>query len=155
MNNKKTMTIVLGIVVAVLLIIVMFIIIKYVDFGGDEPNPGQDPGIIDNNPPTVDTTPVDSAYLKIDCDGTDISNTYKMGDSFSCSLLNKEFKITIKSMTKGKIELEADQYGLFPQRDDGTYSLIDNVKDFDLYKDKELTLSFQATDVSSNIKINY
>ena len=110
-----------------------------------------------NNVDSVNNTnmnnDISSVYLKINCNGTDISNSFKKGENFEFDLLGKKYKITINNITENKIELKSNSYGLFPKREDGTISLIDNVDTFELYKNKKLVLSFQATDVSSNVEI--
>ena len=93
--------------------------------------------------------------LSIDCDGIDVSGEYKKGDSFKCELLGDEFIITIKKVSGDSALLKANQYGLFPKRKDGTISLIDNVDEFELKKDKELVLAYQATDTNNEIVINW
>lgn len=95
----------------------------------------------------------ESVYLKIDCDGKDISDTYKIGDTFKCELLGKEFTIKIKNISDKKIVLKSTSYDLYPKRSNGTISLIDEVNTFNLEKNKKLILVLQATDVSSDISI--
>lgn len=94
-------------------------------------------------------------YLKIDCDGKDISNKFVEGDKFNCELFGDEFEITIKKVEKEKITLKADRYGLFQERDDGTYSLIDDVDEFEVVKGKTTALALQVTDASATIKIDW
>lgn len=95
------------------------------------------------------------ANLKIDCDGKNLSKVYKAGDSFECSLAGDKFTITIKDVSDNKINLEADKYGLYPRREDGTISLVDKVKEFTLEKGDELNLELQATDSLGSLKINW
>lgn len=97
----------------------------------------------------------ETAYIEINCDGKDLSKEYKKGDAIDCTLLGSEFKLTIEDIKKDEIEIHADKYGLFPERDNGTISLIDKVDDFTLEKDKDLILALQATDVSSSIKLKW
>ena len=131
MERKKTLAVILGTILALALVVSAQFIIK---------NYTKNPEI---------------AYLKINCDGNDISNIYKEGDSFNCALLNLEFKLTIKSIKNNKVKIQADKYGLYPKQEDGTISLIDNEDKFELYKNKKTILELQATDVSSTIEITY
>lgn len=94
--------------------------------------------------------------LEIDCNGDVAASTsYKVGDTFTCKLLGEDFKIKIKSVSEDKIVLKANNYGLYPRRENGSISLMDKVDEFELTKGKELVLGLQATDVSSNLKINW
>ena len=76
----------------------------------------------------------DSVYLKIDCAGEDISNTYKIDDTFSCELLGKEYTIKLKNIEKNKIILQSSSYGLYPKRENGSISLLDKIDEFKLQK---------------------
>ena len=95
----------------------------------------------------------DSVYLKIDCAGEDISNTYKIDDTFSCELLGKEYTIKLKNIEKNKIILQSSSYGLYPKRENGSISLLDKIDEFKLQKNKELVLALQVTDLSYDISI--
>lgn len=89
------------------------------------------------------------------CGDVYMANNYKVGDTFECDLLGDNYKIKIVNISKNKIKLESSKYGLYPKRENDTISLTDKVKKFELYKDKELVLSTQTTDYSSNITINW
>ena len=93
--------------------------------------------------------------LEIHCGDINTSNTYKEKDSFKCKLPGEEFEITIKKINKDSVELSSSKYGLYPQREDGTISLIDKVDSFKLEKNNELILAYQATDTSENISITW
>lgn len=97
----------------------------------------------------------ESVYLKIDCMGKDLSKEYKKGDSFKCTLLGEEFKITIKDIENDKILLKSSSYGLYPKREDGSISLRDKVNLFELPRCTRLDLVFQATDTNSKINIEF
>lgn len=94
-----------------------------------------------------------SAYLKIICDEETISKTYKEGDTFECELLGNNFTIKIEDISDKKIKLSSSKYGLFPIRENGSISLIDKVKNFELSKGEKLVLALQATDISADITI--
>lgn len=94
-----------------------------------------------------------SVYLKITCDGKDVSAMYKKGDVFNCSLLGSDYKIKIDNISDKKIFLSSSDYGLFPIREDGTISLIEKVKKFELNKGKKLILGMQTTDITKDITI--
>lgn len=94
-----------------------------------------------------------SVDLKIICGEKTISSTYEVGDIFECNLLNDNFEIKIENISNEKVDLSSSDYGLFPVRENGTISLVDKVKTFELYKGKELNLALQATDVSERITI--
>ncbi len=93
--------------------------------------------------------------LKIDCDGKDISNKFVEGDKINCELLGDEYEITIQKVEKEKMILKANKYGLFPKREDGTYSLIDKVDEFEVEKGKPTILALQVTDVSATMTIDW
>ncbi|MBO5478950.1 MAG: hypothetical protein J6A04_04505 [Clostridia bacterium] len=94
-----------------------------------------------------------SVYLKIICGEETISSTYKENDKFECNILGNNFEIKIEDISNKKIELSSSTYGLFPRREDGSISLVDKVKNFELYKGEKLILALQATDVSADIVI--
>ena len=93
--------------------------------------------------------------LKIDCDGKDLSNTYKKGDKIECSLLGSNFQLTIRSVSDDRVVIDANSYGLCPRSDNGAIGLTSKVKRFNLYKGEQLVLALQATDVSSDIEIDW
>ena len=93
--------------------------------------------------------------LNIDCDGIDLSKTYKEGDTFECTLISEKFTLEIKTINKNEIKLHSNRTGLFPRREDNSISLIDKVEDFTLEKGEELDLALQATDVTADLKISY
>ena len=94
-----------------------------------------------------------SVYLKINCAGNDISDTFEKGSKFECILLGKKFEITIDDITSDNVILKSNAYGLFPKRKDGTISLIQKVNTFKLQKNKKLYLQLQVTDMSWGIEI--
>lgn len=96
-----------------------------------------------------------SIYLKINCGEKNLSNKYKEGDVFECNLSSSNFKIKIEDIKNNKIKLSSSNYGLYPEREDGTISLIDKIKDFELYKGKKLILKLQVTDYSNTITIDW
>lgn len=59
----------------------------------------------------------------------------------------------IDNIGENKINLSSSTYGLFPSREDGSISLIDDVKQFEFYKGKPLVLGLQVTDASYDITI--
>ena len=91
--------------------------------------------------------------LKITCDGNDLSGKYKEGDSFECNIVGETYVITVKSISNDIVKLKCDKDGLYPERDEGTISLLDKIRDFELTKGKKLVLRPQVTDVSSSIEI--
>lgn len=94
-----------------------------------------------------------SVYLKVICGEEIISNTYKKDNTFECNILGNNFQIKIEDISDKKIKLSSSTYGLFPRREDGSISLVDKVKNFELYKGEQLTLALQATDISADIVI--
>ena len=94
-------------------------------------------------------------YLKIDCNGTDLSGMYKKGDYFTCGLSETDYEITINDIEISKIKFKSSSYGLFPVREDGTISLLDKVDEFVLNRCSELDLALQATDSNENIIIKW
>ena len=131
MNNKQALAILLGALIALALVAVTSSIINYSE---QEPK---------------------SIHLTVNCNGKDMSNDFKKGDSFTCDLLNSEFIIKIKNIKDNKVKLQADKYGLYPLSKNGKIDLNDKLKDFEVYKDKKLVLGLQATDISSSIEISY
>ena len=105
--------------------------------------------------PTSVTLNIKSVTLNIKYDTTEYSKTFSKGESFEFDLLGEDYKITIVNISSNKVILKANSYGLYPNREDGSISLVDNVDTFELHKDKPLVLSLQATDVSSNIEITW
>ena len=94
-----------------------------------------------------------SVHLKINYGDENISKSFKKGEKFECTLLGKNFEITIANISDEKVELKSNSYGLFPQREDGSISLIDSIDTFELYKNKKLILQRQVMDASSRIEI--
>ena len=94
-----------------------------------------------------------SVYLDINCNGDILSDEYKEKDVFECKLGGDTFRIKVEDISNKKIKLSSSDYGLFPMREDGTISLIDKVKKFELNIGEELVLVLQATDTSDNITI--
>ena len=130
MNYKKTLAVLLGILLALIMFTTVMLIHKS---NMQEPTLG---------------------YLNISCNGKDISNTFKKGDTFSCDLLNSQFEITIKKINDDKIKLQADKYGLAVEKNK-KIDLNEKVKSFEVYKDRKIILKLQATDISSTIEITY
>ena len=60
--------------------------------------------------------------------------SFKEGDTFECELLGNNFTIKIEDISDKKIKLSSSKYGLFPIRENGSISLIDKVKNFELSK---------------------
>ncbi len=93
--------------------------------------------------------------LNIDCNGKDISNTFKEEDTFECEILGQKNKLIIKDISSKKVKIQAEDYGLTPVKDNNTINLIEQVKDFEVVKGKELKLALQATDATGFITIKY
>ena len=98
---------------------------------------------------------LNSTYLIIDCDGTNISGVYSNGDSFNCSLLGNKFEITVVKIERNKILLKSNNYGLSKVGENGGISLRSEENEFQLERNKQLKLGLQATDVSSRITIDW
>jgi len=118
----------------------------------------------------------DRVALKINCNGIDLSGTYNKGESFSCKLLDEEYKLKVKTITSEKVVLESS-VGLTPVKEDSDLALsilgiepkhvgdvlstvgvvanqsIDlskEYREFEVVKGKQLKLTIQATDVLSS-----
>lgn len=94
-----------------------------------------------------------SIFLKINCGGDTITGTYKVDDQIECNLVGKEFVITIDKINEDKVKLSANNYGLFPRREDGSISLKKKIKKFELEKGKDIELVYQGTDTNKAIVI--
>ena len=95
------------------------------------------------------------AKLTVDCNGEVTTAEYNLEESFVCELGGKEYEITVMSIDRGTLNLQADAFGLTTKRANGTISLTNKNKDFKLTKDEELELLLQATDSSQKITINW
>jgi hypothetical protein len=116
----------------------------------------------------------DAVTLKIDCNGKDLSGTYKKGESFTCNLLDTDYKLSVDKITDEKVILKSDG-GLTPvieksematsalgiepvklgdikemvgaETTTSTIDLSKEYKEFVVNKGATLNLTIQATDV--------
>lgn len=95
------------------------------------------------------------AKLSVNCNGEVTTEEYNLEESFVCSLGGKEYEITIMSIDRGVVNLQANTHGLTAKKANGTINLTNKTKDFQLTKDEELELYLQATDSSQKITINW
>ena len=91
--------------------------------------------------------------LNINCNGTDLSGTYKKNHEFVCELLGTKYKLFIKKINNNKIFLSSD-VGLTPVDSDKTTESVNigidlrtKYTEFEVIKGKQLVLTVQATDV--------
>lgn len=95
------------------------------------------------------------AEVDIKCETSHEEGQLKVNDSFSCTVLGKNYTFTVKNIKDDKMTIKADKTGLTKVKEDGTINLNDPMDTFEITKGDTIKISAQATDVSSNMEVTW
>lgn len=87
-----------------------------------------------------------TAELEMHCNGLVSRVEIRKKDTFTCTMLDDDYKFKVKSISDDEIVLEADKFGLADEN-----NLEQEEKKFIISKDKELTLVTQTLDYQESV----
>ena len=93
--------------------------------------------------------------LIVNCEKKESYIELKTGNTFTCELMNNEYKFTIDSIKDDIVTLKVNKVGLTKYNDNGTINLMKEIKEFKVEKEKELNLTTQTEDYSEYIIISW
>ena len=97
----------------------------------------------------------ESVNLKVKCEEDIIEETYKVGDTISCSLLGDNYDLDVTKITNNEVEVESKRDGLVEPNENGTINMTKKVRKFIAKNGKKLVLALQVTDAGNIIEIEW
>ena len=93
--------------------------------------------------------------LSYNCNGEINTIEIAQGNSFKCKILSTDYKFEIKAVTGDSVMIEASDFGLSKEDENGSISLLDKEKEFSIEKGKKTKLVSQSMDYNESITFEW